>query len=312
MYLGVDLGGTNIAIGVVTDAGQILTKDSVPTIRTRPYPEIVADMAKLCEKVTADAGLTLDDIQAIGIGSPGSIDNKNGIVEYANNLQFHHAAIAEELRKHIDKPINLENDANAAAYGEYRINGEGASSFIFITLGTGVGGGIIIDGKIYRGFNGAGGELGHLTLVHKGEPCTCGNLGCWESYASVTALIRQTREAIIAHPESAMNELIAGDLDKVSGRTSFNAARQGDVTAQKVVNQYIEYVASGLLGVVNVFQPEIVAIGGGISREGDFLLKPIQEYVEKYGYNKYMPRTTIKTATLFGDAGIIGAALAAQ
>lgn len=310
-YIGVDLGGTNIAAGVVDENGKILVQDSTPTLNERPYTEIVKDMANLCKKIIADAGLAESDIKAIGIGSPGSIDNENGVVVYANNLKMDHSPIAAELKKYISVPVNIENDANAAAYGEYVINGGGVDDFVFITLGTGVGGGVIINKKIYRGFNGAGGELGHITLVHDGEPCTCGNHGCWEAYASVTALIRQTEAAMKENPDSMMHE-VAKKENKVSGKTAFIAAKNGDAAAQKVVDTYIGYVADGIMSVINIFQPEKLVIGGGISREGDYLLKPIIRYVDKTGYNKYMKKTKISIATLFNDAGIIGAALAAR
>ena len=222
-----------------------------------------------------------------------------------------HTPLAEELRKHIDLPVNIENDANAAAYGEYVINGGDVEDFLFITLGTGVGGGVIINKKIYRGFNGVGGELGHVTLVHDGVPCTCGNNGCWEAYASVTALIRQTKEAMDKHPESLMHKL-ADKEGKVSGRTAFMAAKEGDAAAQAVVDKYVTYVADGINGMINIFQPEKLVIGGGISKEGDYLLNPIIEYVNKHQYNRYMKKTEISIATLFNEAGIIGAALAAR
>lgn len=311
MYIGIDLGGTNIAVGLVDESGKIISQASTPTLSERDYTEIVKDMAMLCEKVTADAGFAMKDVKAIGIGSPGSIDNEKGMVVYANNLRMDKTPIAAELNKYFDVPVNIENDANAAAYGEYEINGNGAKSFIFITLGTGVGGGIVLDGKIYRGFNGTGAELGHTPLVYNGEPCSCGHKGCWEAYASVTALIRQTKEAIEKNPDSLM-AAIAKEEGKVSGRTSFMAAKQGDKAAQAVVAQYLEYVAEGIYGMINTFQPEKLLIGGGISREGDYLLKPVKEYVDKFEYNKYMPKTEIGIATLFNDAGIIGAALAAK
>ncbi len=310
-YIGVDLGGTNIAAGVVDENGKILVQDSTATLNERPYTEIVKDMANLCKKIIDDAGLAESDIKAIGIGSPGSIDNENGVVVYANNLKMDHSPIAAELKKYINVPVNIENDANAAAYGEYVINGGGVDDFVFITLGTGVGGGVIINKKIYRGFNGAGGELGHITLVHDGEPCTCGNRGCWEAYASVTALIRQTEAAMKENPDSMMHE-VAKKENKVSGKTAFIAAKNGDAAAQKVVDTYIDYVADGIMSVINIFQPEKLVIGGGISKEGDYLLKPIIRYVDKGGYNKYMKKTKISIATLFNDAGIIGAALAAR
>lgn len=310
-YIGVDLGGTNIAAGVVDEQGKILKQGSAPTMNERHYSEIVRDMAELCKKITEEAGLSMSDIQGIGIGCPGSIDNKTGMVVYANNLKMDHTPLAAELKKYIDLPVNVENDANAAAMGEYVVNGGGVDSFVFITLGTGVGGGVVIDGKLYRGFNGVGAELGHVTLVHDGVPCTCGNHGCWEAYASVTALIRQTKEAMEKHPDSLMCEF-AEKEGKVSGRTAFEAAKKGDPAAQEVVDQYVRYVADGLVGVVNTFQPERLVIGGGISKEGGYLLNPIKEYVKKYDYNKYMPRTDISIATLFNEAGIIGAALSVK
>lgn len=311
MYIGIDLGGTNIAAGVVDDGGKIVKQLSVPTLASRTPEEIIKDMAEVSKRVVAEAGLDLSQIKAVGIGSPGSIDNKNGEVVYANNLPFLHTKLRDEMQKYIDLPVNLENDANAAAYGEYAVMGHGAESFIAITLGTGVGGGIVLDGKIYRGFNGVGAELGHFTLVHNGESCTCGKPGCWEAYASVTALIRQTKAAMEAHPDSLMTKL-AQDEGKVSGRTAFNAAKQGDKAAKAVVDQYISYVADGVTSIINIFQPNMLVIGGGISREGDYLLNPMKELVEKYSYNKDLPKTEIQTAKLFNDAGIIGAALAAR
>lgn len=310
-YIGVDLGGTNIAVGVVTEDGKIIASDSTPTLAERNYQEIIADMAMVCRRVVEKAGLTIDDIKAVGIGNPGSVDSKNGVVLYSNNIKFVNTPVAEEFRKHIDLPVYIENDANAAAFGEYIENGDDCEHFVFITLGTGVGGGIIINKKIYKGFNEIGGELGHITLVHGGEMCTCGNKGCWEAYASVTALIRQTKEAIKNNPDSLMVKL-AEENGGVSGRTAFMAAKAGDKAGEAVVKQYIEYVASGLVGIINIFQPERIVIGGGISREGDYLLNPIREYCDKYGYNKNSKKTDIQIATLFNDAGIIGAAMAAK
>lgn len=311
MYIGIDLGGTNIAAGVVDENGKILAQASTPTLAPRDYREIVKDMAALSEKIVKEAGITMNDIKAIGIGSPGSIDYKKGSVAYANNLAFSDAPLRAEFNKYYDIPVILENDANAAAYGEYIVNGDNCSVFLAVTLGTGVGGGIIINNNIFRGANGAGGEIGHTTLVHNGIPCSCGRKGCWESYASVTALINQTKVAIEKHPESLMKAL-AEEHGSVSGRTAFDAAKKGDAAAQEVVNKYVEYVADGIVSMVNIFQPEKVVISGGISREGEYLLTPIREYVKKYDYNRLFPRTEIQAATLFNDAGIIGAAFAAK
>jgi len=310
-YVGIDLGGTNIAAGLVSEDAKILANMSIPTRAERSWQEIVADMADLSKKVIEKAGVDIKDVKGVGIGCPGSIDNENGICAYSNNLKMEHANIKEEFQKHLNLPVNLENDANAAALGEYEVNGQGAKSYVFITLGTGIGGGVILNGKIFRGFNGAGAELGHTVVVSDGEACTCGRKGCWEAYGSVTALIRQTKVAMEKNPDSMMHEL-AEKEGKVSGKTSFDAAHAGDKAALEVVNQYFKYVAEGITNMVNVFQPEKIVIGGSISKQGDYLLKPIAEFVAKNDYNRYMPKAKVEIATLFGDAGIIGAALSAK
>ena len=310
-YIGIDLGGTNIAVGLVDENNKIIHSDSVPTIKERHWSEIIKDMAALSLKVLAESGHTLDEVKAVGIGCPGSIDKKNGVVVYSNNIVMDHVPMAEEIRKYIDLPVFLENDANAAALGEYAIYGEGVSSYVFMTLGTGVGGGIILDGKVWSGFNGAGAEIGHQSLVFNGKPCTCGRRGCLEAYASVTALIAQTKEAMEQNPNSMMVKW-AEEHGKVNGRTAFECAKAGDPAAIAVRDRYIEYVAEGICSIVNVLQPEILSIGGGISREGDTLLNPIKEYFAVNDYNKHMKKTDIRIARLFGDAGIVGAAKAAE
>ncbi len=307
MYIGIDLGGTNIAIGLVDENGDIIAKDSAPTLAERPYAEVIKDMADLCQKVVTDAGYTMNDVKSIGIGSPGTVDTKSGVIVYSNNLGWDEVPLTAELNKYYDIPVQVENDANAAAYGAYIKEGKDADSFVMITLGTGVGGGVIIDKKILRGFNGSGGELGHTTLVHNGIKCTCGRLGCWERYASVTALINQTAEAMAAHPESTMKDYAEGHI---SGRTAFEAAKAGDKVAQEVVDTYINYVADGIANIINIFQPEILVIGGGISKEGDYLLNPIKKYARENAYCKKVAFTEIKIAEHQNDAGIIGAALA--
>lgn len=311
MYIGIDLGGTNIAVGLVDESGKIIKKDSAPTRRERGYEEIVRDMASLARCVARESGHSMSEVRAIGIGSPGTVDNSRGMVVYANNLKMDHAPIAAEMRKYFDLPVNLENDANAAAYGEYIATGKNASSFVFMTLGTGVGGGIILDGKIYRGFNGAGAEIGHTTIVMGGKKCSCGRRGCLEMYASVTALKALTEESRKRYPHSLINDW-ARRRGYVSGRTAFECAKEGDEAARLVKEQYIRSVAVGVCNMINIFQPEIFVIGGGISREGDELILPIKKYVDENDYNKHMPKTEIRIAKLYNDAGIVGAALAAK
>lgn len=312
MYIGIDLGGTNIAVGLVDESGKILAQDSMPTLASRAYEEIVKDMVELSEKVVAKAGYIMKDVKGVGIGCPSAVDNSTGEVIYTANIpSFVNIPLAKEFQKYYDIPVALENDANAAAYGEYIVNGENAKVFVAVTLGTGVGGGIILNGKIFDGSNGAGVEIGHMPLVHNGIRCSCGNRGCWEAYASVTALVKQTKVAIAKHPESLMKK-IADERGIVNGRTAFDAAKRGDAVASEVVKKYIEYIANGIVGIVNIFQPEKVVISGGISKEGDYLIKPITEYVRKYDYNQFFEPVKIEAATLFNDAGIIGAALAAK
>lgn len=311
MYIGIDLGGTNIAAGLVSEDGKILCQASTPTLNKREAIEIVKDMAMLIEKIAKDYGIAVSDIKGVGVGSPGSVDYDNGVVVYANNLKMDMFPLADELNKLTGLPVSIDNDANCAALGEYVVYEDKVKEFILVTLGTGVGGGIILNRKMLHGFNGAGGEVGHMVIEGNGEECTCGRKGCWESYASVTALISQTKKAMEENPDSLMHEF-AKKEGAVTGRTSFDAAKAGDKAAQEVVSQYAIYVAEGITNLENIFQPEMICIGGGISREGEYLVGPIREFVKKYGYNRNMERTEIVTAKLFNDAGIIGAAMLAR
>ena len=311
MYIGIDLGGTNIAAGIVREDGKIVVQSSVPTLSQRPTDEIVKDMVFLSKQLIKDAELELNDIEAVGIGCPGTINFETGEVIYSNNIKMEHYMLAKEFQKYLNLPVKIDNDANCAAMGEYIVSGNNVPIFMFITLGTGVGSGLILNGKVFRGFNGAASEAGHITLVSVGEPCTCGKRGCWETYASVTALIRQTKVAMEKNPESLMHEIAKAE-GKISGRTSFDAAKQGDKAAQAVVKQYAQYVADGIVSVENVLQPDIISVGGGISREGEYLFQPVCEYAAANGFNKFMPKTKIVTAQSFNDAGIIGAAMIAK
>ena len=314
MYtIGIDLGGTNIAAGIVNDNYEIIQKDSVPTGADRPGEEIVKDMAALCKKIIADAGLTEADIEYIGIATPGTADSDTGVVVYANNLKFLDFPIADLLKKYIGiERVLIENDANAAAKGEAIAGAaKGYANSVMITLGTGVGGGIIIDNKVYSGFNHAGAELGHIVIEYDGVQCSCGRKGCWEAYSSATALIRTTREKIAeAGHSTKMWDMVEGNLDNVSGRTAFTAAREGDKAGQEVVDRYIGYLTSGLASIINIFQPEVLSIGGGISNEKDNLLNPIKERIKGETYSRdNIKATDIRIAQLRNDAGIIGAAV---
>ncbi len=308
VHVGIDLGGTNIAVGVVNENNEIVGRGKLKTDRSHSAEQLVDAMAKAVLLAVDDAGITMDDVADIGIAAPGSVDPKTGVVAYANNINFRNTPVCQWLNDQLGKPCYIENDANAAAYGELLAGAaKGCSNFVMITLGTGVGGGVVIDGKIYGGFNHAGGELGHMMIIKDGEPCTCGLKGCYEAYASATALIRQTQAMMDAHPSSKMWELAAEG--KATGRTAFDAMRLGDEAGKAVVDTYIDYIATGLINLINIFQPEKIAIGGGICNEGETLLAPLREKVAKGDYNKNIPlRTTLCRAALGNDAGIIGAA----
>ena len=313
MYtIGIDLGGTNIVASVVDDDYNIIGTSKTPTNSPRSADEIFDDIADVCEEAVKTAGLTMEDIDSVGMGTPGTV-NQDGIIEFANNLAFNNVPARTMLEKRINKPeekVFIENDANCAALGEaYAGCGNGAKDFVAVTLGTGVGSGVIIGGKIVNGVNYAGGECGHMVIVVDGEQCSCGRKGCWEAYASATALIRQTKKAMEEYPDSLMHKL-AKEEGKVSGRTAFDAMRLGDIAGIKVVDDYIKYVACGLINIVNALQPEIICIGGGICNEGETLMKPLRRFVQSERYSIHSKiQTKIVKAELGNDAGVIGAAL---
>ncbi len=308
-YVGIDLGGTNIVAGVVDEEYNIIAKASTKTNCPRPEKEIADDMAKMAIQAVANANLSMDDIEWIGVGTPGIANSATGIIEYSNNLGFKNTPMVKYIQETIDKPVFIENDANAAAYGEYVAGAaKGAKNAVCITLGTGVGGGIIIDGKIYAGSNFAGAEIGHTVIEVDGPQCSCGRKGCFEVFSSATGLIRMSKEAMAEHPESIMNKM-AEEKGKVTARTSFDAMRAGDAVAKEVVDKYIKYLAAGITNTINIFQPDVLCIGGGVCNEGDPLLLPVKALVAEEVYTRNSEKNTeIVIAKLGNDAGIIGAA----
>lgn len=311
MYsIGIDLGGTNIVASVVDDKYNIIATSKTPTNSPRTSDEIFDDIAMVSKEAVEKAGLTIADIDSVGMGTPGTV-NGDGIIEFANNLGFNNVPAKQMLIERIGvEKVFVENDANCAALGEaYAGVGNGAKDFVAVTLGTGVGSGVIVDGKIVNGVNFAGGECGHMVIVVDGEQCSCGRKGCWEAYASATALIRQTKMAMEEYPDSYMHQIAEAE-GKVSGRTAFDAMRKGDIAGIKVVDQYIKYVACGLINLVNALQPEIICIGGGICNEGETLMKPLRRFVQAERYSIHSKiQTKIVKAELGNDAGVIGAAI---
>ncbi|MBQ8837311.1 MAG: ROK family protein [Clostridia bacterium] len=312
LKIGIDLGGTNIAAGLVDESGTILLKKSVPTGASRPKEEIIDDIAALCRRIVGEHGITLSEVQAIGIAVPGGVDEKSGEILFTPNIPFSGINICEILSKKLDgKKVGVANDANAATLAEVFCGAaKGADNAVMITLGTGVGGGIVIDKKIYSGSNGLAAEIGHFVIQMGGEKCGCGRRGCFEAYGSATALIRMTKEELSTCFMTGEATLMA-EASKISARTSFDAFKKGDAAAARVIEKYTDALANGITSLINIFQPDVFIIGGGISGEKQFLIDLLQPKVDAEDFAKNAKkRTRLCTALCGNDAGIIGAAFA--
>ncbi|MCR5744042.1 MAG: ROK family protein [Lachnospiraceae bacterium] len=311
MYrVGIDLGGTAIKAGLVDENWNIVRDMSIPTDAHRPWQEVALDMAAMVKRLVADAQVNMEEVAGIGIGSPGTIDASTGTVVYSNNIVWEDVPLGEFIGEVCGKAVKVSNDANCAALGEVVAGaGRGVKNAIMLTLGTGVGGGIVIDGKVFEGGHAGGAELGHTVIRAGGQLCTCGRRGCLEAYASATALIAFTKRAAENDPLSLIWKMAEGNLDNVNGRTVFDASDAGDATAAKVVREYIENLGIGITDFVNVFRPDVVILGGGVCAQGEKLTAPIEAYVRDHAFGAdlgFTPR--VVTATLGNRAGIIGAA----
>lgn len=306
--VGIDVGGTAIKAGVVDENYRVICSHTQPT--NHDLDCMIEDLAVTVETVAAKAGLKVSDIHCVGVGVPSSVNPRTRRLVFANNTGWRDVALGDELEKRLSVPVYIGNDANCAVVGETLAGAaRGKDSVVMLTLGTGVGGGIILGGKLFMGGDGMGVELGHTPLVHGGVPCTCGIDGCLEAYASVTALIRQTREAMEKHPESLLHAYVKEHNGEVNGRTVFDCAQQGDAAALAVVDQYEEYLAHGIGGLVTIFRPEIFLIGGGLSAQGDYLLRPLNEKLKRYAYSAdSIGAAPVVKAELGNTAGTIGAA----
>lgn len=313
MYrIGIDLGGTNIKAGIVDEGQNILREKFVPTLAERQAREVIADMAELVRSILQEESLGFKDVSGIGIGCPGMIDAKNGEVPYSNNLCWEYVPLAALLKKYLntDCPVKVSNDANCAALGEAKAGAaKGVDNVVLLTLGTGVGGGVISEGRVFEGAHAGGAELGHTTLVMGGEACTCGRKGCVEAYASATALIRDARRETRANPDSLMYALCQGDLKQMNGKIPFDAMEKGDACARTVLERYFDYLAEAIANFVNLFRPDVVLLSGGICNQGKNLTEPLNKRLCRLcfgGERAFVPE--IKCATLGNLAGIIGAA----
>lgn len=310
VYIGIDVGGTGIQMGVVDEKGQIIAKGAIVTRTDIPFEDQVKAMADCALETLEKSGHTLIELASIGLGIPGIADQKTGIVPFCTNLGWKNVPLRETFQKYIDKPIFIDNDATVAGLAE-SVAGVSANtdSSVFLTLGTGVGAGIVIRGKVWSGFHGVGSEVGHMIMEIDGEPCSCGNRGCLERYTSATAIIRMAREAVAKHPDSLIMSLCGGDPSLINAKMVFDAAREGDEQGLKVFRRYARYLGQAIATIVNFFDPEVIVLGGGVSKAGKFLLDAVREEAPKYCIYKSMPISRIELAELGPDAGIIGAAM---
>ena len=307
MYIGIDVGGTNLAAGLVTPEGKILARAKCPTRAEREPQAIASDMAELVLKLSKE---TAEEINSVGIGIPGVVDNAAGRVIRTPNMPFDDFPLSGAINERCPWQVFLGNDGNVAALGECLAgSASGASSMVMVTLGTGVGGGIVVGGRIVEGAGGAAAEIGHMNIQRGGAMCGCGRRGCWEAYASAKSLVRQTAEALRAHPDSLLSKALTGDPPHISGRTAFLAAGRGDAVAKTVVEEYLDWVAIGLQNLIFVLQPEVICIGGGVSNEGAGLIDPLRARIESMRFCQGIRQTELRLAQLGNDAGLIGAAL---
>ena len=308
-YVGIDFGGMSAKAGLFDANAKMIAKDTVKTSREDDYAATVGKMAGLVRKICADNGVDLNDVRCVGLASPGVIDGVNGVVVRWGNYDWSDKPLAKDMTDALGVTVLVTNDANAAAYGEAKFGaGKSYEDSIFVTLGTGVGSGIILGGKLYEGYCGAGAEAGHMVIVAGGIPCGCGRRGCFEQYASASALVRDTKKAMFEHKDSVMWELCGGDPENADGKTAFSAAKAGDEAGQTVVKNYIMYLGEGLLNLINIFRPQAIIVGGGVCNEGEYLLAPLRKYIgERLYVGCDRVPFVLNRAQLGNDAGIYGA-----
>lgn len=311
-YVGVDIGGTNLKAGLVDENGVLLATQKMKVASIADDDGLAWTVASLVQELAHTVNISVSDVASVRVGVPGTVEIRSGSINYTCNLPLRNVPLRKLFHRYLSIPLYIENDANCAALAEFLVGaGRDSKRFVTITLGTGVGAGIVHNGKIYHGANGMAGEVGHMVIQRGGLPCPCGRHGCWEQYASATALKRMTAAALAAHPHSILAQVVAENEGRVSGQSAFIAARRGDPVGQQVCDEYVDYLACGVVNVVNIFQPDTLAIGGGVSNEAEEqLLLPVQQRVAREsipcGRDR---RTRIVKAELGNRAGIIGAAL---
>lgn len=311
-YIGIDIGGTNLKAGLVDERGNLLASKKVKIAQIDNQESLAWAMASMTQELAESVGVPINEIASVGVGVPGTVEIHSGAILYTCNLPLRNVPLRRLFHRYLPQPLYIENDANCAAVGEYFVGaGRGSKRFVAITLGTGVGGGVIHNGKIYHGANGMAGEVGHMSIVHGGQLCPCGRRGCWEQYASATALKRMTAEAMEQNPGSILCDVVAENGGKVSGQSAFIAARRGDSVGKAVCDAYVDYLSTGIINLINIFQPDTLAIAGGVSNEEDeYLLFPVRRQVARESIPCSADKMTRIVKAELGDrAGIIGAAL---
>ncbi len=310
LYIGIDVGGTTAKAGVVDEGGNILCKASCPTGIERPFEDIAADMVELCRRVICESGRAMEEFAAVGVGIPGQQNPHSGLVAFCNNLGWVDVPLMARLRDGLGLPVFVDNDANVAALAESVFGASrGVPSSILVTLGTGVGGGIVENRRVRTGAHGVGGEIGHMVVVVDGEKCNCGHRGCWEKYASATAIIRMGRALMEEKPDCALARQLGGDAAQLNAKAVLDLAKAGDADCMGIFETYVKYLCVGLANLINIYDPDMIVLGGGVAYAGDFLLDAVRAALGDYVYCPALSWARVELARMGNDAGIIGAAM---
>lgn len=310
LYIGIDVGGTTAKAGVVDEEGKILAKSVCKTGKERAFEDIAADMAELCRRVVRESGHEMADIAAVGVGIPGEQDPRSGLVAFCNNLGWVNVPLMQRLREALGLSVYVDNDANVAALAESAFGASrDVKSSILVTLGTGVGGGIVENRRVRTGAHGVGGEIGHMVVVVDGEKCNCGHRGCWEKYASATAIIRMGRALMEEKPDCALARQLGGDAAQLNAKAVLDLAKAGDADCMGIFETYVKYLCVGLANLINIYDPDMIVLGGGVAYAGDFLLDAVRAALGDYVYCPALSWARVELARMGNDAGIIGAAM---
>ncbi|MGL6131195.1 MAG: ROK family protein, partial [Fusobacteriaceae bacterium] len=307
--VGVDLGGTNSKIGILNEEGILLRSTSIKTISEEGIEKTFSRIWNSIKELALELGIESEKIEGIGMGIPGPVEHQE-IVGFFANFPWQTGINASQLMREISgiKLVKLDNDANVIALGEAKYGaGRGSESSVTIAIGTGIGGGIYVDGNLISGFKGAGGEVGHIKVERDGKLCGCGQKGCWEAYASATGLIRETVSRLVVNKNNLIYKMVEGDISKIEAKTVFDAAKEGDAFALDLVEYEADYIALGIGNVLNLINPEVIILGGGVALAGDILLKRVEEKLKEYALPITLKGLKIKQSELGNDAGVMGA-----